>query len=297
MKEKSKKIEVGIMAFLVTFIWGSSFVLVKIGLSEIPPISFAMVRFLIAGTLMLIISLLRNRWSKITKLIKEDFIALSVLGLTGYTLFFIFAFEGMLFTTASNASIVTNFAPIFIAILSVLFLNEKLNIRRIIGIPMSFLGVLLVVTEGDLANLFSIDKILGDLLIVISAFFWAIYTIYSKPIFEEEDTFAITTMSMILGAIYLIPFAFMLENPSVIIEISLLAWAIIVFLALFGSVVAYLLWNEIVSKIDATLAGTTLFLIPIFTIILAVILIGEIITIFTLIGMILILAGVFLTET
>lgn len=276
MKEKSKKIEVGIMAFLVTFIWGSSFVLVKIGLSEIPPISFAMVRFLIAGTLMLIISLLRNRWSKITKLIKEDFIALSVLGLTGYTLFFIFAFEGMLFTTASNASIVTNFAPIFIAILSVLFLNEKLNIRRIIGIPMSFLGVLLVVTEGDLANLFSIDKILGDLLIVISAFFWAIYTIYSKPIFEEEDTFAITTMSMILGAIYLIPFAFMLENPSVIIEISLLAWAIIVFLALFGSVVAYLLWNEIVSKIDATLAGTTLFLIPIFTIILAVILIGEI---------------------
>ena len=257
MKEKSKKIEVGIMAFLVTFIWGSTFVLVKIGLSEIPPISFAMVRFLIAGTLMLIISLFRNRWSKITKLIKEDFIALSVLGLTGYTLFFIFAFEGMLFTTASNASIVTNFAPIFIAILSVLFLNEKLNIRRIIGIPMSFLGVLLVVTEGDLANLFSIDKILGDLLIVISAFFWAIYTIYSKPIFEEEDTFAITTMSMILGAIYLIPFAFMLENPSVIIEISLLAWAIIVFLALFGSVVAYLLWNEIVSKIDATLAGTT----------------------------------------
>lgn len=218
----------------------------------------------------------------------RDFPILIILALTGVTLLYIFQFTGIKWTTATNSAILINMNVIFIAILSSITLKEIFSNKKIIGIILSFLGVVFVVINGSMSLTLSTK---GDALIILSAICWAIYSVIGKKILDRYDPITVTTYIFILGTIFFIPFI-----KDFNLEISFRGWMIILYLALFCSVFAYVAWYDALAKMDATKVAIFLNLIPLFAMLLSYLILEEEITIFLMMGAALIIYGIYLTE-
>lgn len=283
---------------IVAIAWAGSFIFIKVGLSEIPPITLAFIRFTIAFPVMGVLTLLTGA-NKSTQLqLKRDFLPFSILALTGVTILYIFQFYSLKFTTASTGSILINTTVIFMAILSAIFLKEKLSGRKIAGIIIAFFGLFIVISNFTF-DVFTINaqELLGGVLMIAAAISWAVYSIYSKKMLQSHSPMVTTTIVFGLGALYLMPFT-LLESPlSVITEITWLGWASILYLSLICSVFAYVAWNRALSRLETVKAGMFIYFIPVITSVLSYFLLGEEITLATTIGGVLVLIGVYLTET
>jgi len=283
---------------IVAGTWAASFIFIKVGLAEIPPITLAFIRFTVAFPVMVLITLLTgsNRGEKFR--FKEDFVSFSILALTGVTLLYMFQFYSLRYTTASTGSILINTTVIFMAILSAAFLKEKLNASKIAGILVAFFGLFIIVSNLRL-DIFNLNpqELLGDGLMIASAIIWAIYSIYSKKILQSHSPIIATTIVFGLGALYLAPFT-LVEFPSLtVMRVTWLGCISILYLALVCSSFAYVAWNRALSKVETVKAGMFLYLIPIITTILSHFFLGEEIGIATVVGGAFILIGVYLTET
>lgn len=294
MRFKTQHMKAFTMLFIVTLSWASSFILIKIGLEELPPATFATVRFLLASMFLAPFLLLTSKIEKITCI---DWIKLLVLGATGVALLNLLQFIGLTLTTAINGSILLNTNPIFISILSVIFLNEKIKLKNMIGIVMAFIGVVFIITREYLhLAVFSQTSLLGDILILGSAICWAIYTIVGKTMFSSYKPIVITTFSILIGTVFLLIYTLTIEDITIVVKVSIATWIAILFLALVCSGLAYILWYEALSILEASEAGVFLFTMPIYTILIANLTLKESITIPAIIGIVLVILGLYLTE-
>jgi drug/metabolite transporter (DMT)-like permease len=287
------KIHITILLILISLAWAGSFIVVRLSVSEISPNNLGFFRFLIATPFMFFILIFRKK--KIKMPLKE-IPKLMILGLSGVTFLYIFQFTGIEYTNASTASILINTNVIFIAILSFIFLNEVFSIKKSAGIILSFIGVF-VVLLGQMSNvtiIFNLQFLIGSFFVILSAFCWAIYSIVGKNLLITYDPFIITTYSFVFGIIFYLPFIFK-ELFYVIQNISINSLMAILYLALVCSVFGYSGWYYILTKTTASRAAVFLNLIPLFAISLSFF-IGEIPTFLFLIGAMLIIYGVYLTQ-
>jgi len=273
---------------LVSLVWAGSFVVVKIGTRNISPIHIGFLRFLVATPLMFLVILLKKM--KPRRVNYKDLPALVILALTGVTLLYVFQFTGIKYTTASTSAVLINTNVMFIAILSFLILRESFTLKKVAGILLSFLGATIIVTNGylDIGSSF-----LGDVLILLSAFCWAVYSIMGKRLLERYNPLTLNTYAFALGTVFYLPFV--INDFGAIFFIPLEGWLIILYLALFCSVFGYVAWYFVLSHVDASKAAIFLNLIPLFTILLSL-LIGEIVTIFLIAGAAFIMYGIYLTQ-
>ncbi|MCD6473865.1 MAG: DMT family transporter [Thermoplasmata archaeon] len=278
--------EHAILVSIVALIWGGSFIAVKIGVEDISPIILAFFRFAIASPLMFFIMALRK---KIVKISPADIPMLLVLSLTGVTLLYILQFTGIKYTSATNSALLINTNVLFIAIFSWIFLKEEFSYRKIMGVLLSFIGVVFVISKGS----FSISpSIKGDILILLSALCWAIYSIVGKKLLEKYDSLSLTTYTFIIGTFLFIPFIY---HDVWSVKISTEGWAVILYLAILCSVFAYVAWYYALEKAEATEVAIFLNLIPLFAMLLAHLVLKERITILTLIGASFIIYGIYIT--
>ena len=281
-----------LLAF-VSLVWAGSFVAVRLAVKEISPVDLGFLRFLVATPFMVLILLLSK---KETRLPAKELLSLSVLGLTGVTLLYIFQFIGIEYTTASTSAVLINTNVIFIVLLSATFLKEKFPLRKSAGIAFSFVGVLVVIfaqmTNESIA--FSNVFLIGCIFIIFSAFCWAIYSIVGKRLLDKYDPFTVTTYAFVLGTIFFLPVV-LPDITDVIQGVSFNGWMAILYLALICSVFGYVAWYYALSRIEAGRAAVFLNLIPLFTIVISFFT-GEIPTFIFLIGAILIIYGVYLTQ-
>ena len=281
-----------LLAF-VSLVWAGSFVAVRLAVKEISPVDLGFLRFLVATPFMVLILLLSK---KETRLPAKELLSLSVLGLTGVTLLYIFQFIGIEYTTASTSAVLINTNVIFIVLLSATFLKEKFPLRKSAGIAFSFVGVLVVIfaqmTNESIA--FSNVFLIGCIFIILSAFCWAIYSIVGKRLLDKYDPFTVTTYAFVLGTIFFLPVV-LPDITDVIQGVSFNGWMAILYLALICSVFGYVAWYYALSRIEAGRAAVFLNLIPLFTIVISFFT-GEIPTFIFLIGAILIIYGVYLTQ-
>lgn len=301
---------ISLLLVLISLTWAGSFIAVKITVEEIPPIYLGFLRFLVATPLMFFILFLRKKDMHIPV---KELPSLSVLGLTGVTLLYIFQYVGIEATTASTSSVLISANVIFIALLSALFLKEFFSLKKAAGIAISFFGVIVVIiAQIKNENIeFSDIFLTGCLLILLSAFCWAVYSIVGKKLLDKYDPFTITTYSFALGTAFyaftlgiafflsivfpdVLP-AFLPDILVVIPNISFNGWMAVIYLALLCSVFGYVAWYYALSKTEASRAAVFLNFIPLFTITLSFF-IGEIPTVFFLLGAILIIYGVYLTQ-
>lgn len=279
---------------IVMLIWASSWIFIKFSLAYVKPFSLAFLRFFLASLILLPLTMFKKK-GEMQKFSLSDMKTYCILALTGVTLLYVFEFIALLYTTAINASLLINLSVIFVALFTFFFWNEKLERRVWVGIVISLIGVFLIVTKGKPFEFFTENSFIGDILIIFSAFLWMIYTIVGKKFLERKDPLIATTYTFILGTIFLIPFAFY-DNLSLIFEIPFSAWLAILYLAIFCSVIGYVIWAQVIKEELASKVSVFLYIIPLFTAIFSTIFLNEELTTFVILGGILVLLGVHLAE-
>lgn len=284
---------ISVILIFVSLVWAGSFIVVKTITAEMDPLDLGFLRFLVATPIMIIFLMIRRKNLTIPK---KELPSLVVLGLTGVTLLYLFQFIGIKYTNASTASVLINTNVIFIAIFSGLFLSETFTIKKISGISLSFLGVIIVTVSNIPQERFAFNDIffIGSILMLLSAFCWSVYSIVGKRLLKTYDNLTITTYAFALGTLFYIPFVISDIVPS-IQTISVNGWLSILYLALGCSIFGYLGWYYALRQTEASRAAVFLNLIPVFTITLALFF-GEQITILFLLGATLIIYGVYLTQ-
>jgi drug/metabolite transporter (DMT)-like permease len=289
----SKNLLIAVILILVSFVWAGSFIVVDVTTKEMDPIDLGFLRFLVATPLMILIAVLRK---KPLLLPKKEIPWLVVLGLTGVTLLYLFQFLGIHFTNAPTASVLINTNVIFIAILSGLFLHETLTRKRVAGIVLSFIGVFVIMFSDISKQALTFDNLffIGGILMLLSAFCWALYSFVGKRLLKTYDEFVITTYAFGFGTLFYIPFVVLHLGP-VLQQTSLNGWLAVLYLALTCSLFGYLGWYYALKHIDASKAAVFLNFIPLFTILMSFFL-GTSLTWFFLLGAALIIYGVYLTQ-
>lgn len=282
-----------ILLIIIALVWAGSFIVVDATVKQIQPISIAFLRFLIASPFM-IISLFLFKKNQLIKL--RDLHYFIILGLSGVTFLYIFQYFGIQRTTPATSAVLINTNVIFIFILSLIFLKEKITIKKIIGIILSFIGVIFVLLSQLINENIVFDDIFltGCIFVILSALCWAIYSIIGKKIMKKYDSLLVITYVFIMGTLFFIPFI----GANIISEISninLNGWLYLIYLSVVCSVFGYIGWYFALEKTEASKSAVYLNFIPLFAIILSFFY-GEKITIFFIIGAILIMYGVYLTQ-
>lgn len=280
-----------IFALLLTaIVWAGSFIFVKLSLNEIGPFNLAFYRFLIASP---VLFLILKSSGKMEKISTSDIPFILLLALSGVTLLYVVQFLALVYTTATNSSILINTSAIFVALLSFI-VGERMDKRRFSGVVIAFAGVMLTASKGQLDFLKS-ETLKGDLLMILDGLLWAIYTLAGKKLLEKYSSETLTAYAFIAGTALLLPFAVIegLANP---VNFSPTVWISILFLALLCSVFGYVAWYSALKVMEATKVAVFVYLIPFFTAIMAYFILGEEFGFSTITGGVLIILGVYLVE-
>lgn len=286
------KVKTFLMASVVVTLWGSSFVLTKIALDEIGPVGIAFYRWFWAALFFALFLGWQRRLGEIREALKHDFLAFTLLGLIGITLFYIFQNLGVQYSTAVNVGLIINLVSVFIAVLSVIYLKERIGALTALGIFVAFLGVSLVSWQKGSLELSS-RYLLGDLLTVLAALCGAIYTVWGKRVVARYAPLVVTALAAGFGALFLFPLAL---AEGLVTSASPQAWLAILALGLGGGALANLWWWTILETTEASRAGVYLLTIPIVSTLLGILVLHEPFVFQTAIGAALVLGGVALTQ-
>lgn len=277
-----------IRLILLSAIWGGSFIFMRIIAPVLGPILTASMRTLIAGIFLVIIFKFTNykiHW-------KRDYKHLIIIGVVNSSIpFFMYSYAA-LHIPASLSSIMNSMAPMFGAILSAVFLIEPLSIRKSIGLICGSIGVAIVSSLSVSAGGFYYYISIGACL--IAAFCYGISSIYIKLKASHIEAKAIAAGSQVFAGLALLPFAFL--NP-VSITLSFKLVVTVILFAIICSALAYLLYYELIKNVGPTKALTVTFLIPVFGIVWGYMLLGEAISLSTLVGGSVILIGTYLVTS
>lgn len=271
------------------FIWGLTFVPSKIALAEMGPFALAALRFCVALAILLP-TLSRSRLSS-DELRQLPWRTLATLGFTGVALYFGFQNLGLARTSATEAGLISGSVPAVTAALSALVLRERLPIPRILGIAGSMAGVAVMILGSSPSGGGSLA---GDLLMLVSAVAWAIYTLTNKEIGGKVPDGFLLVSTIAFGALFLAPAAVFEVATAGFGPISLDGWLSVLFLGLGGSAAAFFCWNAALRRLDASEAPTYINLVPLVTVLSAALMLGERLAPSRLLGGALVIAGVYL---
>ena len=286
-----------LMLFLI-ILWGSSFVMVKELLQDgLTPVSIASFRFLVASVLFLIVLLVNKARKPEYRLRVEKGYAktLVFLALSGVTLFFTVQYTGIQMAGASIAAIlVCLLSPVLISTFSMRMFGERLAGKQVAGIGVAAVGTFTVVAGGAWDVQGNTGFLLGSLVLLLTPFMWAGYTLLGKKMMEKYDPFLIVAYVNILGGLLLVPFSLAENSFHLILAMSLRSWLLILFLAFTCSLVGYFIWFYVLKRVRAAVASSFLFAEPLVTALFATTFVGEEITLLAIGGGILVFIGVLL---
>ncbi len=278
-------------AIITIMIWGTTFISTKFLLEGFAPIEILFYRFLL-GTFALFIAkpkILRVRN-------KSEHKYFFIAGITGVTLYFLFENIALTMTEASNLGIIVSVSPFFTAILSQFFLpKEKLKLQFFIGFVFAMSGIIIITLFG--AKNFSINPV-GDILGVLAAFVWSVYSISMKKLGNlNYSTIQVTRRVFAIGLVFMIPFLFILDFKADISRFGNLFYlGNLLYLGLGASAICFATWNWSVKILGAIRTSVYVYLIPVITLIASAILLKEPITVYKIIGTVLILIGLLISE-
>lgn len=275
---------------LAVLFWGYSFISTKIVLTQIPPVSIAFFRQIIATAVLIPLALYARC---LPKMAFHDLLIAAVAGLFGMALYFVFENTGLQYTTASNASMIVSALPIFTLISEALFFRLKVSWKMVVCLVISMIGVSLVVTVNGRLD-FASARLFGNLLIMSAMVCWVVYTILNKRLDKRYPSITVTTYQSLTSIFLYIPFIIPEMNRWG--ELGSLSTTVIenlVFLSVFCSAVAYFFYIYATKRLGATVSSIFLNLIPVVTTISGYIVLQERILWLQIFGMGLIMASIY----
>jgi drug/metabolite transporter (DMT)-like permease len=275
-------------------LWGISFVATRAALSEISPIPLVFTRFAL-GTAFLLTLLAVRRRLEIPP--RESWPALAAMGFLGIFLHQMLQAHGLALTTAVHTGWLIGLIPIWSALLSAVVLREKLDSVKVAGLMLGFAGAALVVTRGKLSGgLLALPTTRGDLLILASTVNWAVYSVVGRRTLARLGSARATAFAMLAGWAMLAPLFFLRAGWTEYARISAAGWAAIAFLGIGCSGLGYLFWYAALEKLETSRVAAFLYLEPLVTLAAAIVLLGEPVHATTVVGGLIVLAGVFFVQ-
>ena len=217
------------------------------------------------------------------------------MGLSGFTIFNSIYYISAHYTVAINLGIVQSTMPAFIMMISMFWLKTRINFKQVAGLLVTFVGVSIVISNGDIVSLLRLKLNNGDLLMIFACIFYAIYAVGLKKRPEINDILLMTIFSYI---------AFVGSLPGLIIEITNYSFffptfkglIILSVIIIFPSLLAQILFMKGVKIVGPALSGLYTNLVPIFTSVLAIIVLNEVFHIYHLISLIIIFLGIYIFD-
>tara|TARA_X000001036_G_scaffold353412_1_gene334725 strand:+ start:296 stop:1129 length:834 start_codon:yes stop_codon:yes gene_type:complete len=264
------------------------------GVEYVPPISLAFWRWL--TVFLILFPFFLNEILKKKKEFSNEFWKLFFLGSMGCGVCGAFPFIAGMSTTMANMGIIYTSSPIFIIILSVMFFKDKINISRIIGLLSCLVGVLAIISKGEIELLLNFKFTSGDLWMIGAAIGWAIYSIYLLNWKSNFSLMARFTLIAFFGTLSLFPFYIIEEIYyfNTIFNSNFIFW--ILFAAISPGIIAFTLYTRVQKYVGASLAGFTLYIFSIYSAIYGILLFDEVLLNFHYFGAAFVFTGVYLAR-
>lgn len=284
-----KKNYILLFLILANLFWAGNYMFGKYVVTEMSPLQMTFLRWLLAVILLFPIAhwIERPSWKRVWKEWKILSI-MSILGIIGYNYLL---YESLHYTTPMNAALVNSINPALIVLFSSMILKEKITLKMTIGLTLSFFGVLLVLTNGHLRQIFHLQFNQGDLLMLIAILVWTFYSIIGRKM-KDLPPISATAVSAFIGVLLLLPITL---TQGIYLTLSREAAVGLFYMGTFPTVGSFIFWNIAVRQIGPSRAGIYLNLITVFTAILSLIL-GMTISLVQILGGIIVFLGVYLTS-
>ena len=278
---------------LASLFCGFNAIASRLAIDEISPMSLVSGRWL--GVLIILSIICRHQLSLGLQVFKSNYKWMIVMGLCGFTTFNSLYYISAHHTVAINLGIVQSTTPAFIMIISMFWLKTRINLKQVTGLLITFIGVSIVISNGNLASLLRLKLNNGDLLLIVACIFYAIYAVGLRKRPEINDVLLMTFFSYV---------AFIGSLPGLIIEITQYSFffptfkglMILSVIIIFPSLLAQILFMKGVKIVGPALSGLYTNLVPIFTSVLAIIVLNEVFHIYHLISLIIIFLGIYIFD-
>jgi len=281
-------------ALIAVVLWGASFVATRSVLREITPIALVGLRFTLAVAFL--VGLLAVRRKPLVPPV-ATWPMLALMGFVGVFIHQTAQAYGLAMTSAMNTGWLIGLIPLWSAILAATFLRERFGPPKIVGLAVGFAGALLVVTRGRFGHdLLALPSTRGDLLIIATTVNWAVYTVLGHGIIRRVGPLRATAGAMFLGWVMLVPLFLAGGRWTEVPSLTLGGWMALSFLGIGCSGLGYLFWYGALEKVEAGRVASLLYLEPLVTLAAAVLLLGEDLRLWTIMGGILVLGGVALVQ-
>ena len=274
---------------IVILFWSGNFIVGRAVNGVIPPFTLALVRW--SGALVILLPFAWRPLRADRQRLLSHWKAVLLLGLTGVAAFNAFIYSGLQFTTASNGLLLQAAIPALVLLFNRLLFGDRASALQIVGVTLSMLGVAVIVLRGDLAALARLTLNFGDFLVLCGVVCWALYTALLRLRPDcHPSSFLVATFA--IGTAAMAPLAAMEIASGDAVPLQANVLGAFVYVALFPSLIAYVLYNAAVKKLGAAPAGQMITLMPLFGAGLAALLLGEALFRFHFAGMALILGGI-----
>jgi len=283
-----------VKTLFAVFVWGSSFIATKVVVQELSPVTVVWLRFAMGVLILGGAVILRRQWQMPRG---RDLGYFFLLGFLGIAFHQWLQSNGLVTAQASTTAWIVATMPVFIALLGWLTLKEQIGPVRWLGILLAAAGVLLVITKGDLASLgagqFGSP---GDMLILISAPNWAIFSVLSRPGLQKHPPARMMFYVMSLGWLLTTVLCFAGPGVSGVNHLTVRGWLALGFLGVFCSGFAYIFWYDALESLPASQVGVFLYIEPLVGVLAAVVILGERLIWASIAGGAIILLGVWLVN-
>jgi len=278
---------------ITALFWGGNSVAGKMAVGHVSPMMLTTLRwvFALAIILALMTPQIRRDWDKI----KQHWLQLLAYGAIGFTTFNALLYSALKYTSAINAVILQAGIPMLIFLFNFMLFRTRASIAQVIGFTVTLIGVLITAAHGDIASLLQLEFNFGDALMIAACVVYAAYTVALrfKPAMHWQSFIAAPAFGALLSAI---PLLFWEIGSGTAIVPDMTGWIIVLYAAIFPSLMSQVLYVRGVEMIGANRAGLFINAIPVFGTLLSVMLVGETFHTFHFIALLLVLGGIAIAE-
>ena len=288
-RSTNKTVGVGVLAALVaTIIWSGNYIVARMLNDKVPPMTLSFWRWSV-GLLFALPIVIKPLWSQ-RSLVLTHWKFLTATAISGITIFNTLLYLAGQTSSALNLSLMSLTFPIFTIILARIFLNEKITFKKIVGVLIVLIGVLVLLSGGRLDTLFSLSFAIGDIWMILASLVFAIYSLLLKFKPDEMSGRTLLGATFLIGVLFLVPmylWDLFFGHPAVYDQTAVLS---IGYIGVFASLAAYFLWNYSVEVLGPSPASLIYYSIPLFSGLLAFVILDE------QIGWIHLISGVFIVS-
>ena len=294
LRMSNSKLFTYIEALFAVIVWGASFIATKVALKEVSPITIVWLRFLMGVVILGIAVVLRKQF---TLPDKKEWAYFALLGFLGITFHQWLQSNGLQTSEASTTAWIVSTTPVFMALLGWLILRESLGWGKTLGILIAFVGVLVVISKGNLGSI-SIGRFgaPGDILILISAVNWAVFSALSRRGLKSHPASLMMFYVMSFGWLFTSLLFIPTHGFAEIGALTFNGWIGVTFLGVCCSGLAYIAWYDALKALTTAQTGVFLYIEPLVAVVVAFFILGEAITPASLLGGTVILFGVWLVN-